>query len=930
MLRLAISLPLRNQAALGNLVQNLYDPASADYHHYLTPAQFTEKFGPTKQDYDAVVQFATRNGFKIAARHDSRMLLDVNATVADVERTFQVTMRHYQHPTESRHFYAPDAAPSIDENLPIQDVAGLENFSEAHSMLRAKPVRVGDAAKPVSASGSGADGYYLGYDFRRAYAPGVNLTGAGQTVGVLEMDGYLASDISSYETLAGLPNVTLTNIDVTNFSGPPGDGVFEVTLDIDMAIAMAPGLSEVAVFQAGGNTSIAGFEDIFESMAASNTIKQFSSSWGFTGVTDPDTNIDFYLLKMASQGQSFFQASGDGDAWINPIWVPADSTNLVSVGGTELVMTGTGASYASESVWNAGSKGSGNGWPANETVPGNHHAQNDYVGSAGGVSTVYGIPPWQTNAINSTNKGSSTFRNIPDVALTGDKIIVVVSNVQYELSGTSCAAPLWAGFTALVNQQAAAGGSPTVGWLNPAFYALGRSTNYTNVFHDTTSGNNTNQYSTNLFSAVPGYDLCTGWGTPNGAAMINALSPEPLVVTPISGFAATGPYGGPFSVTNQTFVLTNAAPSPLVWVVVNTNSWLAVSSLGGTLLSGGPATNVSVSLGAGADSLAAGTYSGTVLFSNVNDTTTQGRPFSLTISQATPVLSWSSPAGLTYGTALTSAQLDATAGVPGNFVYNPAAGAILTAGSHTLSVTFTPTDTTDYHSAVTNVVLVVSPAPLSVTAANASRPYGTANPVFTGTITGLQNSDNITAVYNCTAATNSPVGAYPIVPSLVDPNNRLTNYTVALTNGALTITKAGVTLNWPPPAAINYPAALGSNQLDATATAPGAFAFTPAAGAVPPPGTNTLSVLFTPTDTVDYSNASATAQLLVSLAPIPLNITRLGSNVVLTWNDPDSVFTLQGATAVTNAFTNIPGAASPLTNAIKPGQQYFRLIAPAP
>ena len=150
--------------------------------------------------------------------------------------------------------------------------------------------------------------------------------------------------------------------------------------------------------------------------------------------------------------------------------------------------------------------------------------------------------------------------------------------------GTSCAAPLWAGFIALVNQQAAAwrqpdGGSDQLGRLCPRPKELP----YSSSFHDITTGNNTNAQSTNLYEAVSGYDLCTGWGTPNGVGLINALSPEPFVITPSAGFVSSGPYGGPFSVTNLNFTLSNIAPASLTWSLANTSSWLSASSSGGTL-----------------------------------------------------------------------------------------------------------------------------------------------------------------------------------------------------------------------------------------------------------------------------------------------------------------------------------------------------------
>jgi hypothetical protein len=243
----------------------------------------------------------------------------------------------------------------------------------------------------------------------------------------------------------------------------------------------------------------------------------------------------------------------------------------------------------------------------------------------------------------------------------------------------------------------------------------------------------------------------------------------------------------------------------------------------------------------------------------------------LTISQAVPLVTWSSPAPTIYGAALSASQLNATASVPGSFAYTPANGAALNAGTSTLSVIFTPTDAVDYSSVTESVNLVVSPAPLTVTAANASRASGAANPAFTGTITGLKNGDNITATYSTTATASSPVGTYSITPTLVDPANHRTNYTVSLVNGALTVTQTALLVTWTNPAPITYGAALGNNQLNATANVPGTFAYTPASGAALNTGTNSLSVIFTPTDTVDYSSASDSVTVVVS--PAPLTVT---------------------------------------------------------
>jgi uncharacterized protein (TIGR03790 family) len=151
-------------------------------------------------------------------------------------------------------------------------------------------------------------------------------------------------------------------------------------------------------------------------------------------------------------------------------------------------------------------------------------------------------------------------------------------------------------------------------------------------------------------------------------------------------------------------------------------------------------------------------------------------------------LYWTPPSPIAYGTALSSNQLNATADIPGTFAYNPIAGTVPDAGTYSLTVVFAPSNQVEYGSVTNTVSLIVSPAPLTVTAASFSRPYETTNPVFTGTISGLTNGDNITATYSCAATASSPPGTYAIVPTLVDPHDRQTNYTVTSVDGALTVT----------------------------------------------------------------------------------------------------------------------------------------------
>ena len=345
-LNLAIALPLRNQDTLTNLLHQLYDPASPKYHRYLTPEQFTEEFGPTEADYQALIAFAKQNGLAVANTHSNRVLLSVNVTVADIERIFHVTMRTYRHPKEARDFYAPNVEPSVDLAVPLLCVVGLNNYVLPQPMShKAMPPAVGSLATPCS--GSATNGLYMGYDYRAAYVPGTSLTGAGQIVGLLQLDGYFPSDIAQYASQAGLPSVPLTNVFLDEFNGVPGSGNFEVSLDIENVISMAPGLSKIIVYEAPNGFPTAAL-DILHRMAMDNQAKQLSSSW----MIGDSPAFDQVYLQFALQGQSFFQASGDYDAYYPEIEQWADDPYITLVGGTELVTSGPRGSWVSETVWN--------------------------------------------------------------------------------------------------------------------------------------------------------------------------------------------------------------------------------------------------------------------------------------------------------------------------------------------------------------------------------------------------------------------------------------------------------------------------------------------------------------------------------------------------------------------------------------------------
>jgi hypothetical protein len=350
-------------------------------------------------------------------------------------------------------------------------------------------------------------------------------------------------------------------------------------------------------------------------MATDNKAKQLSCSWGY----DINATTQQIFQQYAAQGQSFFLACGDSGAFVGPVTEPADDPYITVVGGTTLSTTGPAGSWVSETTWNT---------EAGSSI------LNPGGATGGGISLTYPIPVWQQGLSMTANQGSTTMRNVPDVAMVADNVSFVYYGFALGVSGTSVAAPLWAGFTALVNQQGAAAGLAPIGFANPALYAIGKSADYAASFHDITTGNNTTTNSPDEFYAVAGFDLCTGWGTPTGSNLIQALLLPPaenLWIAPPLGFTASGPSGGPFNVASQTYVLTNLGSAPLNWSLVNTSSWLTVSSTAGTLNPGGPAASVTATLNSTASNFLIESYSANLWISNLTDGTGQDRTVSLLV-----------------------------------------------------------------------------------------------------------------------------------------------------------------------------------------------------------------------------------------------------------------------------------------------------------
>lgn len=519
-LSLAISLPLRNEAQLDTLLQDLYDPTSPNYRKFLTVQEFTDQYGPTIIDYQRVIGFAQSYGLVVTHTFSNRLVLNVRGTVGDIEQAFQVRMNVYQHPAENRTFFAPDVEPTAESGIPILSVEGLSTFNLPHPMLKkAQPY----GSVNSNQTGSGPGGQFLGSDMRAAYGGGTTLNGSGQVVGLIELGPYRLADVLSYFSSLGQPlTVPIVNVLVgvdgvcssTEPSpGPCDDG--EEAIDIQQAIAMAPNLSALVVYEAYSASTDA--LSAYTQAATDNVAKQLSISFGWGGTPASEPGYEQIFKELAAQGQSSFVASGDAGASLSGGY-PGNSPNITDAGGTDLTTSAAGGPWLSESGW---------------------------IGSGGGWNTASPIPSYQNGVIGSANGGDPSYRNIPDVSAEAntDNYFCANGSCQGGIGGTSLAAPRWAAFVSLINQQASAnatsaGANAPLGFLNPTIYSDGQGASYGSIFHDITTGNNENGTSCAVgtlgclsngqqgFDAVTGFDLVTGWGSPNGPSVFDTLFPS--------------------------------------------------------------------------------------------------------------------------------------------------------------------------------------------------------------------------------------------------------------------------------------------------------------------------------------------------------------------------------------------------------------------
>ena len=495
----AVSLKLRNTAELDHFLAEVARPGSALYGHYLTPAQFTDRYAPAQADVDHVLGYLKAQGLTTSVSAN-RQVIDVKGGAAQIARAFGTHESSYLDAAAQKQFFANDAAASLPADVAelVSGVDGLNNHTVRTTRL-AKPQNAAPNATPnATPSGFGPAQYDGAYNLGK-----VGADGTGVKVALWEFDGYTSSDLTTYDSQFGLsgPAVSTVAVDGQNYDSAPGQGQGEVELDSEIVRGVAPKATQL-VYEAPNSDQ--GEIDMAAKIVADNQVSVISISWGSC---EPDTTqssmtaVDNSFKQAAAQGISIYSASGDdgsrdctrstSGSSVVSVDFPASDTYVTGVGGTRLSVTGANA-YSSESAWST---------------------------AGGGVSTVFAKPSWQTGT-----GVTGTMRTVPDVSSDADPASGFAIYTQgasgpgwQVYGGTSAAAPLWSGYTALFNQKAKAAAKANLGQANPALYAVANSSSYGSAFHDVTSGANQD------FSTATGYDQVTGWGTPVADALTTAL-----------------------------------------------------------------------------------------------------------------------------------------------------------------------------------------------------------------------------------------------------------------------------------------------------------------------------------------------------------------------------------------------------------------------
>lgn len=573
---ITIGLALRNAAALDTLLATLTDPSSANFRHFLTPAQFGAQFGQPADSVAQVVAFLKSYGFKIISVKANNLMITASATNAQIAATFFTTIHRYSQ--AGIQYEAPATAAVIPAQFAgvVSAVSGLSNKSALLSHRVTVPNTgplFGDVAMTTvmpsaPAPATGVSGSYTvadlaaKYNINPLYAKGY--TGAGKTIGIATLAGYTQSDAYAYWAALGLAVSPNRIVDVLVDGGPlPNDGpnsggAFETTLDVEQSGGVAPG-ANIRVYMAPNTDS--GFVDVFAQAIEENMVDVLSVSWGSPEIVyDVAALIPFHnvFMQAAAQGIPVIAASGDAGAYdINRSYTypgcsallsvdfPASDPFVLAAGGTTLPNTVQHrhgpVSVLTERPW---------GWDYLKNYIVTYYGQNLYyssyfaVGGGGGVSVDFALPSYQTGLAGVAKSasaqsllcspaiiGGTTYqdlvdlpsgvagRNLPDVALNADPYsgysVYFNGQLYSGEGGTSFVSPQLNGIFTLISSGLPGRVGNPAPQLYSAFKALGYGTG--SPFKAITTGDN--QY----YKAGPNFNPASGLGSLDVDALATAL-----------------------------------------------------------------------------------------------------------------------------------------------------------------------------------------------------------------------------------------------------------------------------------------------------------------------------------------------------------------------------------------------------------------------
>jgi kumamolisin len=490
MVDFSLVLRLPGQRQLDRFLQQLYDPPSRLFHHFIGARSFGERFGVTRRALGDATRVLADAGVQITREYPQRTALEARAPAAIVDRVFGVRLMDYLGPG-GRRFHAPAGAPSIPATLStaVTAVAGLDG-------------RYPPSADDVPAQGLGPNEASIAYDVAPLRDQGID--GQGEKLAVISFGTFRPSNVGGFDRHFGLPLQTpLQERLVGGATDSSSDVQEEVELDLDIAHEIAPRAElldyNAPFLDASGAETLAA---LIDKIVADGQADVVSDSYGVCELTEDTADVqrgEQAIEAAEARGITIFKSAGDAGAYqcqrvsaadhrLSVEW-PASSPGVVAVGGTSLSISSDGA-YSTETAWQDALSQQGGG---------------------GGVSAVFGRPSWQRapGVINSFSDGK---RQIPDVSANGDTASgwSVYQNGQLtQLGGTSASTPFWGAAMLLIEQYARQHGIHRLGFVDPLLYALASSPQPFAPFHDVTLG--TNRY----FPATRGWDFATGLGSPD-------------------------------------------------------------------------------------------------------------------------------------------------------------------------------------------------------------------------------------------------------------------------------------------------------------------------------------------------------------------------------------------------------------------------------